>query len=823
MRASTIIQRWENSFAIQSTKQTLTAFACTTVALLHWVACLFALLANLQMPQRFGTDGLHLTELEANLLTLMESDSGCTGCLPSDPSTQAICDQRCLTACERTALASMRAQPEGYVFYTEPWTCRAAANGYITPEFEDTPFSVYVAGLLVAMLQLVGGVATIGPTNYYEYAFFFVSILTGTVLLAAVQGVICGVVTNGDPDEISWRQNLDALNFMMSDTSMPHDTRVSVRKFFRQSKRLFKRKSYDTLVSECLSDELQRDVRYQIAATVIQGVWWLRACEREFLVDLSVRVARVAYGPGDPIMAEGMLNVITHGMVSRGGVFLAVGDFFGDIILSSPVLRDTTRAKALCYCEIAVITREALFEALVPYPNSQRIIKQAAIKIALSRTMIIISIISNLIAKANKIAAARASRAANPKLDERRGALQHLKRQKTDSVMVDNQLNEMRAARAARRSILALTGGAADKTPDVVQVLQATFGSRLGGWREVGKDHKGRDVIIEPDGHLSRHKVHASFTTHSAHTSPSFARAARPSFTSAYIPPGGSPAGSTPEGSPGVAPPANFPPRPVVTTSVLPDGFTSGPQQQARLTPRRGGGWSARGLTRVVAPTDPSGGRGGNDASRDDASRELASRLQALELHIDTRMQRMEDSFSSLRTDLSSWMQRASSPSHSAVGAKLVAAKRAQVAARARAGRIGSPAVARAAPPPLPSGSSPPPLPERVGSGPPPLPVSGGAGGRQDEFFAMDAVTREPVKDGPQRAHTRSASNAASAPGSAPASDPVAVALGDFASPVRGVGGGGGSGGTASTRSAATASNASPLASTNTDTSSFEA
>ena len=105
-------------------------------------------------------------------------------------------------------------------------------------------------------------------------------ILCGTVLLAAVQGIICGVVTNGDPDEISWKQNLDALNFMMSDTSMPHATRVAVRKYFRQSKRLFKRKSYGSLVNECLSLALQRDVRYQIAAGVFQGVWWLRACER---------------------------------------------------------------------------------------------------------------------------------------------------------------------------------------------------------------------------------------------------------------------------------------------------------------------------------------------------------------------------------------------------------------------------------------------------------------------------------------------------------------------------------------------------------------
>ena len=50
LRASHLIQRWENSFAIQSTKQKLYGFALFTCVLLHWFACLWALLANLQVP-----------------------------------------------------------------------------------------------------------------------------------------------------------------------------------------------------------------------------------------------------------------------------------------------------------------------------------------------------------------------------------------------------------------------------------------------------------------------------------------------------------------------------------------------------------------------------------------------------------------------------------------------------------------------------------------------------------------------------------------------------------------------------------------------------
>ena len=78
--------------------------------------------------------------------------------------------------------------------------------GHLPPDFKQQPQSVYCTGLLVAMLQLVGSVSTVTPANVPEYLFFFLAIAIGTVLIAAVQGVICGVVTNGDPDEIAWRQ-----------------------------------------------------------------------------------------------------------------------------------------------------------------------------------------------------------------------------------------------------------------------------------------------------------------------------------------------------------------------------------------------------------------------------------------------------------------------------------------------------------------------------------------------------------------------------------------------------------------------------------------
>jgi hypothetical protein len=191
-------------------------------------ACVWALIPRLQNPQ-IVSYGIPPAALESALIQRLDvvgpslSSGGsehapCTGCLSDDPATAAHCRSPCLSPCEREVVAWLTGHHLSFIANNENWLCRAVEAGLLpTGALEDggAPGDVYAAALLVSMLQLVGGVSTILPTNTFEYAFFFFAVLAGAVLFAAVQGIICGVVTNGDPDETRWRQNNDALNFMM--------------------------------------------------------------------------------------------------------------------------------------------------------------------------------------------------------------------------------------------------------------------------------------------------------------------------------------------------------------------------------------------------------------------------------------------------------------------------------------------------------------------------------------------------------------------------------------------------------------------------------
>ena len=157
------------------------------------------------------------------------------------------------------------------------------------------------------------------------------------------------------------------------------------------------------------------------------------------------------------------------------------------------MLRDITPAKALSYCEVAMITSADLFEVLERFPASQAVVRQAALKIATSRAMITISIYASLATdrrKRNARATGMAPSAADGSSMKSDGMCR-----RSQSAMIDT---EVLAARRARQSIIALTGDG-KTVPAPSMVLRRMFGTTLGAWREI--EYVGRDrVIVEPLG-----------------------------------------------------------------------------------------------------------------------------------------------------------------------------------------------------------------------------------------------------------------------------------------------------------------------------------
>lgn len=403
LRASRLITRWENRISLSTSVRSILAAWFGFCVCLHWLACLWSLTTQILPSWREWGNTLS-PPLAQQMVARIEQGEQCTACdgikgLSSSDGDEASvweCAAACLTPCEMSQVATITHQPVEYIALTEPWTCRAAQRGLLPVNFADDPFQVWLASLVVAMFQLLGGTGTIQPTNRVENGVFFCGILAGTMIFAMIQGIIIQVLTTGNPDETDFRQKLDALNFMLSDNHIESEMRERVRDYFRRSKRTRKRHSYVDLINDTLSHELRGDMQYLITRSLFDGVWYLAACERSFLEDLSVFVRHEGFAPGERIESCDSLAVLVQGVCSRGGVIMTRGSFWGDAIITSPVLRDTRDAKALAYCGIARISRAAIFECVTPYPKSAAYLRWAGLMLATKRTLSLIHMIARI-------------------------------------------------------------------------------------------------------------------------------------------------------------------------------------------------------------------------------------------------------------------------------------------------------------------------------------------------------------------------------------------------------------------------------------------
>ena len=172
--------------------------------MLHWLACLWGL-----VPQFYDSLRKDHADLEAAAWVKYELDSNsCTLCLPNatDPALRLACDSDCLTSCELTTLTELRGWEPGYTENQESWVCRAQRLGWISADL-GRHGQLWVFAFVEAVCMVCGGSQyVIQPSNTSEYLILALAVLSGCLLIALVQGVICGIVTTGDPYTIMFRQ-----------------------------------------------------------------------------------------------------------------------------------------------------------------------------------------------------------------------------------------------------------------------------------------------------------------------------------------------------------------------------------------------------------------------------------------------------------------------------------------------------------------------------------------------------------------------------------------------------------------------------------------
>jgi len=312
----------------------------------------------------------------------------------------------CYTDCELDALARLQlpmafdSQVTDRVTYLqsqESWVCRNIKRGHIRqmPAYHG---EVYVAGLVVAMLQMSGGVGSIMPTNLPEYIIFMFGIAIGSVMWALVVGTICGISATGNPFNMAFKHNMDQLNYFLEDMQMPIELRHRSREFLRNARDLGKKHSYNEVV-ERLSPEVKKDCVLTMSLKTLQCVWYFNNNDLEdgALVELSMRLERYGFAPRERLSTD-RLNILMRGVAARAGKIMTnqgnvedMPHWGHDIILRSNALRDRRPAAALTYVEVITLTKKDLDEVCELFPLSGKKVREAKVYLAVRRSMVVVA------------------------------------------------------------------------------------------------------------------------------------------------------------------------------------------------------------------------------------------------------------------------------------------------------------------------------------------------------------------------------------------------------------------------------------------------
>ena len=180
---------------------------------------------------------------------------------------------------------------------------------------------------------------------------------------------------------------------------------MKARQYMRDTRNLEKGRSYNAIVNS-MSPSIRLDVILQMSVKTLDRVWYLRLlgeaatqvakgvpkeAARGLLAELAVAMHRDGFAPRERVSAVS-LSILMRGVAAKGGNILTEGAVWGeDIIVTSMALRDLRTASALTYVEVSTLTREDLDAAIALFPEVGAYIRAAAMKIAMQRSVVIIS------------------------------------------------------------------------------------------------------------------------------------------------------------------------------------------------------------------------------------------------------------------------------------------------------------------------------------------------------------------------------------------------------------------------------------------------
>jgi len=138
-----------------------------------------------------------------------------------------------------------------------------------------------------------------------------------------------------------------------------------------------------------MSAELQAEVLFTIHGRWISKIPFLHDCEKACVVQVAMVMHPNVFAPAER-PAPHHFYVIKNGLVAYGTRMLSAGKMWGEEIVTAS-MDAFFSARCMTYVHVFSISRRALKDVLAGFPESARVIKNAAMKIAMQRAIVVVS------------------------------------------------------------------------------------------------------------------------------------------------------------------------------------------------------------------------------------------------------------------------------------------------------------------------------------------------------------------------------------------------------------------------------------------------
>uniref|UniRef100_UPI001ED7DCAD cyclic nucleotide-gated cation channel beta-3-like n=1 Tax=Scatophagus argus TaxID=75038 RepID=UPI001ED7DCAD len=246
----------------------------------------------------------------------------------------------------------------------------------------------------VRSLINIGGLPE--PVTTFEITFQMLNFFIGVFVFSSLIGQMRDVIGAATAGQAYFRASMDGCVAYMNTYTIPKYVQNRIRTWYN-----YTWASQGMLDESELLDKMPLVMKTAIAVdinlTTFQKIALFQGCDQQMLVDMLLRLKSIIYLPGDFVVKKGDIGkemyIIKSGAVQVVGgpdnsivfVTLKAGCVFGEISLLQSAKdggnRRTANVRAHGFANLFVLEKKDLFDILVHYPESQKVLARKGRKL----------------------------------------------------------------------------------------------------------------------------------------------------------------------------------------------------------------------------------------------------------------------------------------------------------------------------------------------------------------------------------------------------------------------------------------------------------